>query len=92
LKGVKARKQREEIVDVNRVNLRIQVRFQNGYMLELNEAILVKSRKKPHRIHICWTRVLWGWGGNRDPINLDRTLNNPMWSSTIYHWLKESIT
>ena len=30
----------EEIVAVNRVNLRIRVRFQNGYMLELNEAII----------------------------------------------------
>lgn len=30
----------EEIVTDSRVNLRIRVRFQNGYMLELNEAIL----------------------------------------------------
>ncbi len=30
----------EEIIADNRVNLRIRVRFRNGYLLELNEAMI----------------------------------------------------
>ncbi len=40
LEGAYVERYEEEIVAVNRVNLRIRVRFQNGHMLELNEAII----------------------------------------------------
>jgi len=33
----------EEILTLNRANLRIRIRFQNGYMLEVSEAIIVES-------------------------------------------------
>ncbi len=33
----------EEILAANRVNLRIRVRFLSGYLLELNEAVIIES-------------------------------------------------
>ena len=32
----------EEIIAENRINLRIRIRFKTGYLLELNEAIIVE--------------------------------------------------
>jgi len=38
----------EEIIAANRVNLRIRVRFQNGYMLEISEAIINDNGLQTH--------------------------------------------
>ena len=38
LEGAYVERYEEEILTVNRVNLRIRIRFQTGHMLELNEA------------------------------------------------------
>ena len=35
----------EEILTPERINLRIRIRFQNGYLLELNEALIIKNRE-----------------------------------------------
>jgi len=40
LEGVYVERYEEEILTVNRVNLRIRIRFQTGHMLEVNESIL----------------------------------------------------
>ncbi len=40
LKDVYIERYEEEIVAVNRVNLRIRIRFQSGHLLELNEAVI----------------------------------------------------
>ena len=41
----------EEIIADNRANLRIRVRFQSGYLLELNEAVIVESE---HIMHLAY--------------------------------------
>ena len=43
IKGTYVERYEEEIVAVNRVNLRIRVRFKNGHMLELNEAVIIET-------------------------------------------------
>ena len=40
LKNVYVERYEEEIIAINRVNLRIRIRFQTGHMLEVNEAII----------------------------------------------------
>lgn len=48
LEGVYVERYEEEILTANRVNLRIRIRFQTGYMLELNEAIIGKKNQIMH--------------------------------------------
>jgi hypothetical protein len=43
LEGAYVERYEEEILSVNRVNLRIRVRFQTGHMLELNEAVIAEA-------------------------------------------------
>ena len=43
LEGVYVERYEEEIIADNRVNLRIRVRFNSGYLLELNEAIIAEE-------------------------------------------------
>jgi len=45
IEGAYVERYQEEIVAVNRVNLRIRVRFKKGHMLELNEAVLGEGRR-----------------------------------------------
>ena len=35
----------EEVLTSNRINLRIRVRFKTGYLLELNEAVIVETEQ-----------------------------------------------
>ena len=54
LEGAYVERYEEEIVAVNRINLRIRVRFQAGYMLELNEAVIGEAghpRRLGYRYH-----------------------------------------
>ena len=48
LKGAYVERYEEEILAVNRVNLRIRVRFLSGHMLELNEAVIVEEGQFMH--------------------------------------------
>ena len=48
LEGAYVERYEEEILTVNRVNLRIRIRFQTGHMLELNEAITGKKNQIMH--------------------------------------------
>jgi hypothetical protein len=48
LEGAYVERYEEEILTVNRVNLRIRIRFQTGHMLELNEAIIGKKNQIMH--------------------------------------------
>ena len=48
LKGTYVERYEEEILAVNRVNLRIRVRFRSGHMLELNEAVIVEEGQFMH--------------------------------------------
>ncbi len=48
LKGAYVERYEEEILTVNRVNLRIRVRFPSGHMLELNEAVIVEAGQFMH--------------------------------------------
>lgn len=48
LKGAYVERYEEEILAVNRVNLRVRVRFPDGYMLELNEAVVVEEGQLTH--------------------------------------------
>ena len=43
IKGAYVERYEEEILGVDRVNLRIRMRFSNGYLLELNEAVIVEE-------------------------------------------------
>lgn len=43
LKGAYIERYEEEILVSNRANMRIRIRFLNGYLLELNEAIVVEA-------------------------------------------------
>lgn len=55
LEGAYVERYEEEILLSNRANLRIRVRFQSGYLLELNEAIVVESghiRHPGYRYHL----------------------------------------
>ena len=40
----------EEILSSNRLNLRIRVRFKTGYLIELNEAVIVEA-DQPQRLN-----------------------------------------
>ena len=48
LKGAYVERYEEELLAVNRVNLRIRVRFPSGHMLELNEAVIVEEGQFMH--------------------------------------------
>ena len=48
LKDAYVERYEEEILAVNRVNLRVRVRFPSGYMLELNEAVIVEKGQFMH--------------------------------------------
>jgi len=48
VEGAYVERYEEEIVAVNRVNLRIRVRFQTGHMLELNEAVIGEAGRLRH--------------------------------------------
>jgi len=48
LKDAYVERYEEEILAVNRVNLRVRVRFPSGYMLELNEAVIVEKGQLMH--------------------------------------------
>jgi len=48
LEGAYVERYEEEILTVNRVNLRIRIRFQTGYLLELNEAIISQKNQIIH--------------------------------------------
>ena len=48
LEGAYVERYEEEIVAVNRVNLRIRVRFPSGYMLELNESVIGETGQLMH--------------------------------------------
>ena len=41
-------KYEEEILTSSRANLRIRIRFSQGYLLELNESVIVESKKLQH--------------------------------------------
>lgn len=38
----------EEILSSDRINLRIRIRFANGYLLEMNEAVIVENGQISH--------------------------------------------
>lgn len=48
LEGAYIERYEEEILAVNRVNLRIRVRFQTGHMLEVNEAVIGEADHLRH--------------------------------------------
>lgn len=48
LEGAYVERYEEEILAANRVNLRIRVRFPTGYLLELNEAVIVEAEHIRH--------------------------------------------
>jgi len=48
LEGAYVERYEEEILTVNRINLRIRIRFQTGHILELNEAIIGKKNQIMH--------------------------------------------
>ena len=48
LEGVYVERYEEEILTVNRVNLRIRIRFQTGHMLEVNESIIGEKERIIH--------------------------------------------
>ena len=48
LKGAYVERYEEELLAINRVNLRIRVRFPSGHTLELNEAIIVEEGQFIH--------------------------------------------
>ena len=43
LRNIYVERYEEEIIANNRINLRIRIRFRIGYLLELNEAVIVES-------------------------------------------------
>ena len=43
LENVYVERYEEEIIVNNRINLRIRIRFKTGYLLELNEAVIVEA-------------------------------------------------
>lgn len=48
LEGAYVERYEEEIVAVNRMNLRIRVRFRSGHLLELNEAVIGEMGRISH--------------------------------------------
>ncbi|HLA27305.1 MAG TPA: DUF6516 family protein [Syntrophales bacterium] len=48
LEGAYVERYEEEILAVNRINLRIRIRFQTGHILELNEAIIGEKNQIMH--------------------------------------------
>jgi len=48
LEDVKVERYEEEILAANRVNLRIRIRFLSGYLLELNESVIVEAEHIRH--------------------------------------------
>lgn len=38
----------EEFLTANRANIRVRIRFSNGYLLELNEAVVIQNEKLTH--------------------------------------------
>ncbi|MDM8525453.1 DUF6516 family protein [Desulfococcaceae bacterium HSG8] len=48
LKDAYTERYKEEILEHDRVNLRIRIRFLSGYLLELNEAIILEAEQIKH--------------------------------------------
>ena len=48
LENAKVERYEEEILSANRVNLRIRIRFLSGYLLELNESVIVEAEDIVH--------------------------------------------
>lgn len=48
MKNVYVERYEEEIIAINRVNLRIRIRYQTGHMLEVNEAIINVNGLQTH--------------------------------------------
>ncbi len=48
LRSVHIERYEEEIFSPNRMNVRIRIRFFNGYLLELNEAVIIESENLRH--------------------------------------------
>jgi len=48
LEGVYVERYEEEILTVNRANLRIRIRFQTGHLLEVNESIIGEKNRIIH--------------------------------------------
>ncbi len=48
LRAVHIERYEEEILTPNRMNVRIRIRFFNGYLLELNEAVIIETDNLRH--------------------------------------------
>lgn len=48
IKNCYIEKYEEEILTPERVNFRARIRFENGYLLELNEAIVLEGKRRKH--------------------------------------------
>ena len=48
LKNAYIERYEEEIITTNRINLRVRIRFQNGHLLEINEATIVDEELQIH--------------------------------------------
>ncbi len=54
LKSVYVERYEEEILTANRINLRIRIRFRQGHLLEINEAVIIEAgmiSKLDYRYH-----------------------------------------
>ena len=71
----------EEILGSNRINVRIRIRFENGPLLELNEAVIVEADQIQHlgyRYHLQD-------GENRLVFRYDNTPHFPHLESAPHH-------
>ena len=68
LEGAYVERYEEEILTVNRVNLRIRIHFQTGHMLELNEAIIGKKNQIMRPLNFCRNLANRHSGENRNPV------------------------
>lgn len=48
IEGAYVERYEEEILATDRMNLRIRVRFESGYLLELNEAVIIETEHIRH--------------------------------------------
>ena len=48
LEGAYVERYEEEILTASRINLRVRIRFSSGYLLEVNEAVVVESEQIRH--------------------------------------------
>ena len=81
LEGAYVERYEEEILAVNRVNLRIRVRFPSGYMLEFNEAVIGESG---HLRHLGY-RYHFQDGQNNLVFRYDNTPHFPDLESFPHH-------